>query len=136
VLFGVVVNYAAGTSISLQLSACSFRDHVRAQVPGVLLALLAAAIALPTRMALHAAGAPPPVVLALTALAAAAGLAGLVFFFPDFIGEYGRMAIRLSAAALSGRLPSRRLAWLEGLSRSVVRRWLGTPDGSKDQITP
>ncbi|MBA3346030.1 MAG: lipopolysaccharide biosynthesis protein [Gemmatimonadales bacterium] len=137
VLFGVVVNYAAGTSISLQLTGCSFRDHARAQIPGMILGLAAAAIALPTRMALQAAGAPAPAILALVSLATAAGLGGLLFLYPNLIGNYGRMAIRLSGAALSGRLTGSRLAWLDGLSRGVVRRWgSARPAGADGQTTP
>ncbi|MBA3521236.1 MAG: lipopolysaccharide biosynthesis protein [Gemmatimonadales bacterium] len=137
VLFGVVVNYAAGTRISVELTGCSFRDHARAQLPGVLLGAAAAAIALPARLALQAAGAPAPVILALVGLATTAGLGGLLFAYPSLVGDYGRMAIRLSGAALAGRLAGSRLAWLEGLSSGVVRRWgSASPAGADGQTTP
>jgi hypothetical protein len=125
VLFGVAVNYAAGTRISLEITGCSMREYVRAQVPGAVLGLIAAVVAVTARLALRAAGASPLLVLVGTATAALGAVGAVVYLYPDSVGTYGRGAIRMLADTLRNRHWGRQIVWVDRFSHLLARRWVG-----------
>lgn len=124
VLFGVVVNYVAGTSISLQITRCPMREYVRAQTPGLVLGAMTASVAVAVRLALIAAGAPPAAVLAGTVMLALGFLAAVLYIYPDSLGVYGRHAARMLSETLTNRHWGRENAWVDRISGLVARRWV------------
>jgi PST family polysaccharide transporter len=130
VLFGVMVNYAAGTRISLEITGCSFREYVRAQIPGVVLGLIAASVAVAVRLALRAADASPLLVLVGTTTVVLGSIGAVVYLYPESVGSYGRGAIRMLAETLRNRHWGRQIVWVDRVSHLLARRWVGQSGAS------
>ncbi len=107
VLLAIVVNYLVGAAMSLQMIGATWRDYARSQLPAFGLGLLTAIVAYPVRLALLAAGFSQFTVLVLTGGICLTAIALLYVVRPGVIGEYGSMALRHFAAALSSRLDPR-----------------------------
>lgn len=127
VLFGVTVNYVAGTRTSLEITGCSMREYVRAQVPGLILGLIAAAVAVTVRLSLRAAGTEPVLVLVGTTAAVLGCLGAVMYLYPESVGTYGRGAIRMLAHTLRNRHWGRDIVWVDRVSHLLARRWVGEP---------
>jgi O-antigen/teichoic acid export membrane protein len=125
VLLGVVVNYIAGASISLQITGCTLREFLRAQMPGLILGGMTAAVAAAVRQALLVTGSPSFVVLAGTALATLGFLTAVLYFYPESVGVYGRGAARMLAETLTNRHWARNVTWIDRVSGLLTRRWVG-----------
>ncbi len=128
VLLGVVVNYIAGAGISLQITGCTLREFFRAQVPGLILGVMTAAVAGAVRQALLVTGSPSFVVLAGTALFTLGFLTAVLYLYPESIGVYGRGAARMLAETLTNRHWARNVTWIDRVSGLLTRRWVGEPD--------
>jgi len=125
VLFGVVVNYVAGASISLQITGCTLAQFARAQSPGLILGVVTAVVALALRQALLAVALPPVVVLLGTAGLTGGFLAAVLYLYPDSVGVYGRGAARMLADTLTHRHWGRNITWVDRVSGLLTRRWVG-----------
>jgi PST family polysaccharide transporter len=128
VLLGVVINYVAGASISLQITGCTLREFMRAQTPGLVLGLMTASVAAPVRLALLAAALPGIVVLLGTVALTVGFLAAVLYFHPESVGVYGRGAVRMLAETLSNRHWGRNITWVDRVSGLLTRRWVGEAD--------
>jgi len=128
VLLGVVINYVAGASISLQITGCTLREFMRAQTPGLVLGLMTASVAAPVRLALLAAALPGIVVLLGTVALTVGFLAAVLYFHPESVGVYGRGAVRMLAETLSSRHWGRNITWVDRVSGLLTRRWVGEAD--------
>ena len=125
VLLGVVVNYVAGASISLQITGCTLREFFRAQMPGLILGVMTAAVATTVRQALLVTRSPSFVVLAGTALFTLGFLTAVLYFYPETVGVYGRGAARMLAETLTNRHWARNVTWIDRVSGLLTRRWVG-----------
>jgi O-antigen/teichoic acid export membrane protein len=125
VLLGIVVNYVAGASISLQITGCTLPEFVRAQMPGLVLGIMTAALAAGVRQAFLAAALPAVLVLAGTLTLALGFLAAVLYFYPESVGPYGRGAARILAETLTNRHWGRDIIWVDRVSSLLTRRWVG-----------
>ena len=125
VLLGVVVNYVAGAGISLQITGCTLREFFRAQMPGLILGVMTAAVAAAVRQALLVTGSPSFVVLAGTALLTLGFLTAVLYLYPEAVGVYGRDAARMLAETLTNRHWARDVTWIDRVSGLLTRRWAG-----------
>ena len=125
VLLGVVVNYVAGAGISLQITGCTLREFFRAQMPGLRLGVMTAAVAAAVRQALLVTGSPSFVVLAGTALFTLGFLTAVLYLYPEAVGVYGRGAARMLAETLTNRHWARDVTWIDRVSGLLTRRWVG-----------
>jgi O-antigen/teichoic acid export membrane protein len=125
VLFGVLVNYVAGASISLQITGCSLREFATAQTPGLVLGIMTASVSVAVRQALLAAGLPAVVVLMGTVALSLGFVAAVLYLYPDSVGVYGRGAARMLAETLTNRHWGRNITWVDRVSGLLTRRWVG-----------
>lgn len=95
VLSAVILNNIMAIKMSLRLLNCSWSEYVKAQTPGVFLAVVVALVALPIRSLLHVNGWPSWFILVITTLISGLSLAGLFFWRPQMLGIYGTGALRL-----------------------------------------
>ncbi len=107
VLLAIGVNYFVGAAMSLSMVGATWRDYARSQLPAFGLGLLTAAVAYPLRLGLLAAGFSQLIVLGVTGCISLGAIGLLYVLRPAVIGEYGNMALRHFAAALSSRLDPR-----------------------------
>lgn len=107
VVLAIAVNYFVGAAMSLSIVGATWRDYAKAQLPAVGLGFLTAAVAYTLRLGLLAAGFSQLLVLGLAWCISLAVLALLYMIRPTVIGEYGNMAVRHFAGALSSRLNPR-----------------------------
>ncbi|MBA3658131.1 MAG: lipopolysaccharide biosynthesis protein [Gemmatimonadales bacterium] len=121
VLLAIVANYVVAAGMSLRMIQGSWSSYLRSQTGGIVLGLLAATVAIATRLGLRAMEVGAVGVLLTTTLVTA-GMVGLVIMLqPDVVGEYGRHALRLAATALSAKLQPRGAGRLQLLSRGLAR---------------
>jgi PST family polysaccharide transporter len=125
VLFGVLVNYVAGASISLQITGCTLAEFARAQTPGLVLGIMTAAVSAALRQALLALALPALLVLLGTLGLTAGFLALVLYYYPDSVGVYGRDAARMLADTLTHRHWGRNSTWVDRVSGVLTRRWVG-----------
>jgi O-antigen/teichoic acid export membrane protein len=107
VVLAIAVNYLVGAAMSLRMLGATWRDYARSQLPAFGLGFLTAVIAYAVRLGLIAADFSQLVVLSLTCCISLALLGLLYLVQPAVIGQYGNMALRHFAAALSAKLNPR-----------------------------
>jgi hypothetical protein len=107
VVLAIAVNYLVGAAMSLRMLGATWRDYARSQLPAFGLGFLTAVIAYAVRLGLIAADFSQLVVLSLTCCISLALLGLLYSVQPAVIGQYGNMALRHFAAALSAKLNPR-----------------------------
>jgi PST family polysaccharide transporter len=128
VLTAIAINYFIGAAMSLHMIQGSWADYFRSQIPGVGLGVLAAAVAVPTRLGLQSLGVGPLGILA-TAILTTLGVLGLAIYLrPGLMGEYGRHALRLLTGAVGAQPLPRGVAWVQGIFQGLERRWADEPD--------
>jgi len=94
VLGAVILNNFMALKMSLRLLGCSPMEYVKAQLPGVLMALLTAVIAVPMRVLLHTYTSPDWFTLIITMLVSGLILFGLFLWQPQkLLGAYGTNAL-------------------------------------------
>lgn len=89
VLCAVILNYLLAIKMSLNLLKCSWIEFVRAQAPGVFLAVVVLFVAMPIRYLLHTNGWPSWFILVITTLTSGVSIVGLIFLRPHLLGVYG-----------------------------------------------
>jgi PST family polysaccharide transporter len=95
VLCAIVLNYALAIRMSLGLLDCSWSSLVKAQAPGLLLAVIAVLVSVPARSLLHTVGVQSIFVLVIIIALNVVILAGLIRLYPKFLGVYGTIALSL-----------------------------------------
>lgn len=94
VLGAVILNDIMAIKMSLGLINGSWLEYAKTQFPGMLLALIIALVAIPTRLLLHSNGWPDWFILVATTLMSGLSLAGLFFWQPQkILGMYGTDAL-------------------------------------------
>ncbi len=98
VAFGVLVALVFYNFISFRLSlkllGCSFLDYAKAQLPGLLIALIIAFVALPTRSLFNAYASPDWLTLIITTLVSGLSFLGFFFWRPQkILGVHGTNAL-------------------------------------------
>jgi PST family polysaccharide transporter len=102
--------------MSLSLLGCSFTQYVRAQLPGLIIALIAAGVAFPTRRLLHSHGMPDLVTLALTSAVSCLVVGALFLWRPrEIAGRYGTDAVIMVFRSIPDRFFPR-----------IVLQWFNT----------
>ncbi len=104
VVLAIAVNYFVGAAMSLRMLGATWREYARSQLPAFGLGLLTACVAYPVRAGLLSAGLGQFAILVITCSVSLAVL-GLVYAIrPAVLGQYGNMAVRHFAAAISSKL--------------------------------
>jgi O-antigen/teichoic acid export membrane protein len=94
VLGALILNNILALRMSLNLLGCSLEEYVKAQLPGLLLVVVTAFVAVPTRLLFHAYGSPDWFILIITMLISGLSLFGLFFWQPQkILGGYGTGAL-------------------------------------------
>jgi PST family polysaccharide transporter len=128
VLLAIGVNYFLGAVMSLSMIQGSWADYFRSQAPGLVLGILAAGVAVPTRLGLHSLGIPRIGVLIGTVLVTGGSIGLAVFFSPSLTGEYGRHSLRLVTSSIAGQPLPRGVAWVQAFFQGLERRWADAGD--------
>jgi O-antigen/teichoic acid export membrane protein len=123
VFLAVAIHYVLGAAMSRRLLVFTWGEYWHSQWPGLFLAAVTAAVAVPLRLALRARGMPDVIVLVGTAAMAGAAGAALALLVPATLGRYGRTALRLAGEASAGRVPDRVAAWLRRMDQTIPTRW-------------
>lgn len=115
VLGAVILNSLMAMQMSLRLLECSLMEYIKAQIPGVVLAIVTAIVALPTRSLLLSNGSPDWFILIVSALVTGLILLGLFFWRPQkFLGVYGTGALVLLVNSVPKRfVPKIVLQWFD-----------------------
>jgi PST family polysaccharide transporter len=116
-VLGALVFYnAISLRLSLKLLGCKFTDYARALMPGLLIALMVAFVAVPTRELLHAYGSPDWFVLLMTTIISALSIAAIFFWQPHkILGVYGTNALLMVFQSIPSRFFPK-----------IVMRWFNT----------
>ena len=93
VLGAVMLNNISAARMSLRLLNLPVGDYVKAQLPGILMALVTALFALPVRLLFQAYESPDWLTLLVTTLISGLGLAAVFFWRPQALGVYGTEAL-------------------------------------------
>jgi PST family polysaccharide transporter len=116
VLGALILNNVMAFRMSLSLLGCSFTQYVRAQLPGLIIALIAAGVAFPTRRLLHSHGMPDLVTLALTSAVSCLVVGALFLWRPrEIAGRYGTDAVIMVFRSIPDRFFPR-----------IVLQWFNT----------
>lgn len=115
VLGSVILNDFLAFQMSLKLLNTSWLEYVKAQIPGLLLGLIVAVIAIPIRLLLISYGSSDLLTLILTTLVAGLSLMGFFLWNPQrLLGRYGTEALIMIFKAVPVRFfPRRVLRWYE-----------------------
>jgi PST family polysaccharide transporter len=113
VLGAVILNDIMAIKMSLGLINGSWLEYAKTQVPGILLALIIALVAIPTRLLLLSNGSSDWFILVATTLMSGISLAGLFFWQPQkILGMYGTDALVMIFRSLPTRFfPKTVLNW-------------------------
>lgn len=116
-VLGALVFYnAISLRLSLKLLGCKFTDYARALMPGLLIALMVAFVAVPTREFFHAYGSPDWFVLLMTTIISALWIVAIFFWQPHkILGVYGINALLMVFQSIPSRFFPK-----------IVMRWFNT----------
>jgi PST family polysaccharide transporter len=106
VLLAITLNYILVVVMSKQILSFSWREFLSSQSPGVLLALLVALVAGPTRYLLVSADMPSIPRLGLTLVITLAFLAAVIWLKPTIVGRRGRIILSTLYQYLPARVHS------------------------------
>ena len=86
-------NDVPAVRMSLRLLNLPLAEYGKAQLPGILIALMAGLVATPVRFLFHTYGSPDWLTLIVTTLVSCLSVAGLFFWRPQTLGVYGTDAL-------------------------------------------
>jgi len=94
VLVALIIYNFVSLRLSIRLLGCPPSEYIKAQLPGLIIALLVACVALPVRSLLHSYGSPDWFSLIVTTLVCGLSVLGFFFWQPQKImGVYGMNAL-------------------------------------------
>jgi PST family polysaccharide transporter len=94
VLVALIIYNFVSLRLSIKLLGCPPSEYIKAQLPGLIIALLVACVALPVRSLLHSYGSPDWFSLIVTTLVCGLSVLGFFFWQPQKImGVYGMNAL-------------------------------------------
>jgi PST family polysaccharide transporter len=116
ILIALILYNFTSLRLSLKLLGVSFSDYGKAQLPGLLIALIIALVAIPVRGLFHAYASPDWLVLIMTGLVSALTILGLFFWRPQkILGVHGTNALVLVFESVPPRFFPK-----------IVLRWFNT----------